>query len=191
MCVRKTNHYFETLKAEIIKRSVPENLSFYEAKEQWEVTHLCKALKGEAYCICTHEIVYNNPIKNIKTGEIVIVGSCCVKKFGIKSFDLRCVGCNEVLPMTNKYVKTLLNNGVKITKKTKIVGHKKCGEWINSKMCQIKHCDKRGLDDLAKTIVAYFGGIILSIWDVPEGIEFSYKEEYEDYLMLLIGQYLR
>lgn len=186
---KRDNYYFEILSAEIRKRSVPANLSFYEAKQQWEVLHLCKTLKGESHCICTHDIIFNNPIRNVKTGEVVVVGSCCVEKFGIKNFDLRCVTCNEVLPKTNKYVKSLLDNGVKITKKTKIVGHKKCGEWINYKISQLLELsgNKRGFDYRSKTIVDYFGGMITSIWDKPEGIEISYRGEYEDYLNLVTG----
>lgn len=187
--------YFETLKVEIILRSVPTGLSFIDARDQWFVESKCKVSYDDGIkCLCGYpHIVYLNRLRNSKTNEIVIVGSCCVKQFEFKELEVCCMECNKRLPDTNKFVSSLLNNHIVLTKKTKIVGHKKCYGRINYNMSMLCNRDTHifTFNERSKYIVNYFGGMIRSIWDKPEGIEISYKENCEDYLMLVIGQYLQ
>jgi hypothetical protein len=200
--------YFETLKEEILKRSVPStdisNLSlstilsplgitFIQARNQWEVDMKWKSDYPKK-CLCGYpNIIYLNRLKNCKTGETVIVGSCCVKQFEFKDLGICCMECNKSLPMTNRFVESLLNNGVILTEDTNIIGHEKCCKTILKQMGLLYYdgnCSDKAFSYRARLVVEYFEGIIRSIWDTPAGIEINYKEQYEDYLILVIGKYL-
>lgn len=185
----KKNYYHEKFKEEIIKHSVPKNLSFLEAKKQWESLHIGR-VEQTTECICTHWIIINEPIRNIYTKEVLIVGSCCIEQFDFDRIELRCIGCSTILTPSNKFVKQLLSRGFKITQKTPIIGHKKCCEWINNRMLSVLECNKYSFKYHCKTFVDYFGGMVRSIYDTPAGIEIAYREDCENYLKMVIGQYL-
>jgi hypothetical protein len=48
----------------------------------------------EKYCVCGHEIIHNCYIMN-KKKEILVIGSCCIKKFMPNKFKIQCEICNK------------------------------------------------------------------------------------------------
>jgi hypothetical protein len=196
--------YFETLKEEIIERSTPNNLSFLEAKAQWSVETKYKVSFDDAQdCLCGYNGIVNlNVLRNNKNGNDVIVGSCCVKQFEFTELLLFCVECKKMLGYTNKYVKSLLDNNIRLTKDSRIVGHKKCCEKVkkdvayllttHNKQLLFPHIYNPGhFTYLAKRVVDYFNGMITEISSEPSGVGFSYHEDYEDYLLLVMNECLQ
>jgi len=125
MC--RDNVYTWKLTQEIINRS-PGAVNFEEALGQWRIIATVK--QGMTDCLCSYKNITNiNVAVNIITNELVNIGSCCVKKFNINIDDtakLKCCECNKPLPFTNKYVRSLYDSGVRMNKKTKVLGHSKC-----------------------------------------------------------------
>ena len=52
-------------------------------------------LPKEYECICTHDIIENCYIQNIITGEILIVGNCCIKKYLKIDTSKKCQKCDK------------------------------------------------------------------------------------------------
>jgi len=53
----------------------------------------------KSLCICGHDIIYNcyitNNFKRFDLNNILILGSCCIKKFIPEGKKKRCINCNE------------------------------------------------------------------------------------------------
>lgn len=52
--------------------------------ENYEIPNV----NGIYYCICSHEITHLNFIEHIKTGIVIQVGNCCVRKIAPRQADL-------------------------------------------------------------------------------------------------------
>ena len=54
-----------------------------DAKQEWDLDEIYKASRGNPEtCLCCHyPILEVCVIRNLKNGETVVVGNCCVKKF--------------------------------------------------------------------------------------------------------------
>lgn len=189
--------YTWKFKEEIIKRS-PGTDNYYEAIQQWAV--IATVRNAQSDCICSKKNIKNlNYVINEHTKELAIIGSCCVKKFGINyhiKSKVHCYVCHKKLSLSNRYVKSLYDNGVTISKKTRVLGHNKCiddmkiiyNELINKLPDEpIRGSLRNGTLDLVQELGKYFVGIIDRI-DIDENralvITLS-GSEYEKYLELL------
>ena len=193
----RDNVYAWRLREEIINRS-PNAVNFEEALKQWRVIGTVK--QGSTDCLCSYKNITNiNIAVNIITNELVNIGSCCVKKFNINIDDkakLKCCKCHKPLPFTNKYVKTLYNNGVRMNASTRIIGHDKCADNINTILTDLlfaigqedntQRSIRNSTHIKLKNFVNYFGGMIkyARINNSCE-LEIDYDPKYEDYLGLL------
>jgi hypothetical protein len=192
----QSNVYAWTLREEIINRS-PGAVNFEEALEQWRV--ICTVKQGMTDCLCSYKNITNiNVAVNIITNELVNIGSCCVKKFNINIDDkakLKCCECNKPLPFTNKYVRSLYDNGVRMNKKTRIIGHDKCTTLIKNRYADLINTLEResstgnirnSTHNMIVNFVNYFGGIIkyAGINSSCE-LELEYEDKYDKYLQLL------
>jgi hypothetical protein len=193
----RDNVYAWTLREEIVNRS-PGAVNFEEALRQWRVVGTVK--QGLTDCLCSYKNITNiNIVVNIITNEFVNIGSCCVKKFNINIDDeakLKCCECDKPLSFTNKYVKSLYDNGVRMNSSTRIIGHTKCVKRIKERLTfvilyNIRDEPAEGSISnrrykLLKYFVNHFGGIIryAGINNSHE-LELEYEDKYEDYLQLL------
>ena len=188
--------YTWKFREEITKRS-PGAENYEEALEQWRV--ICTVKQGMTDCLCSYKNITNiNVAVNIITNELVNIGSCCVKKFNINIDDkakLKCCECNKPLPFTNKYVKSLYDNGVRMNSSTRIIGHDKCSILIKNRYADLINTLERepstgslknSTQNMIINFVKYFGGIIkyAGINSSCE-LELEYEVKYEEYLELL------
>ena len=71
-------HYFEMFKKVLLEHSTSD--SFNEAIKEWTITDLYSD-RGMENCICGHDIVQNVVIEHDESGEELIIGNICMKKF--------------------------------------------------------------------------------------------------------------
>jgi len=184
----------------LIRNSV-DATNLQEALPQWAVVGQVKG-NGTDECLCTYKNIVNlNYVKNKISGNIIIVGSCCVKKFGIDlpvEYQIKCCECRKELPITNKYVEALYNNGIVIHNRVPVIGHDKCMKRIHYALDDLKQTIQNQLPrrtytvgsptyNMMENFVKYFGGIIRKV-EVNDDLELEItlrSEAYEDYLQLL------
>lgn len=72
--------YFETFRKEIVKRSEADN--YDDAITEW--VYMGEAFDEISSCLCGHGIKDNRVVHNTINKNKVIVGNCCIEKFGIE-----------------------------------------------------------------------------------------------------------
>lgn len=181
----------------ILKLS-PGAENYYEAIQQWGVVATMK--RENADCLCGKQHIKNTHYAvNAKTNELILIGSCCVKKFQI-NYDveskIHCFVCHKKLSLSNRYVQSLYNAGVVLNKKTRVLGHNKCIDDMKVIYNQLinKIPDEptkgnltNGTLDLVQELGKYFVGIIKRI-DIDENKALVITlagSEYDNYLQLL------
>jgi hypothetical protein len=71
---------FKKFKEVLLANSV--SVDYKEAIEEW-ISH-GEHFKMSNYCICEHEIINNYIVTNSLNNNQLTIGSCCIKRFGIK-----------------------------------------------------------------------------------------------------------
>ena len=57
-----------------------------------DYTKLKKTNIGDSFCVCGHKIKNKFHVKNLITNKVIIIGSCCIKKFNIQKL---CDDCHK------------------------------------------------------------------------------------------------
>lgn len=193
---QRPNSYTWKFIQEIIKRS-PGASSFEEALLQWEVISIMKSNKPED-CLCSYKNIVNlNFVRNKITDEYIIVGSCCVEKFGViypDKYRIKCHECKKVLPITNDYVQSLFDNHVVIDNTVRVLGHDKCAKRIKYAYDELVHLAssepptgniRHSTYFKIKDFVKYFNGIVVRADIINNKLLIRIKADYEDYFALL------
>lgn len=85
-------NYIKKFMDTIIKYSLSKN--YDEAIKEWvEIDY--SSSPHEDFCICGHEIEQNCHVQNIHNMRILVIGNCCIKKFGIKRSINMCFAWNK------------------------------------------------------------------------------------------------
>lgn len=71
--------YIANFTSELLKYS--EHNSYQEAIKEW--VDYGDHFNQEGFCICGHAIIENCPVRNKLNGNALIVGNCCIRKFGV------------------------------------------------------------------------------------------------------------
>ena len=181
----------------ILKLS-PNASSIEEALKQWEVIYSRKG-QGIDDCICTYKNITNLRFaRNIITNDEIIVGSCCVQKFGIRNGErsiVRCRECHKHLTMNNKYLVSLYEAGIDVNNRLQIIGHDRCAALIKTRYRDILDTIQRepttgsirtSTQNMIKNFVNYFRGIITEMSvDSNNELTISTDARYEEYLEML------
>lgn len=72
--------FIERFSTVLVAASVASN--YDDAIKEWVYQGDVRDRPG--FCICTHPIVRNCIVRNKHTGEELIIGNCCIKKFGVE-----------------------------------------------------------------------------------------------------------
>lgn len=72
--------YIEKFIAAIVKNSVADN--YDEAIKEW--AYYGESFKEDGQCCCSHIIIDNRIVRNIVNKNSLVVGNCCINKFGIE-----------------------------------------------------------------------------------------------------------
>lgn len=72
-------------KSEIFKDVLIENsdsATFEDALDEWDVVDILRTSEVDNHCICTQEINDRRCVKHIARGHCLVIGNCCINKFG-------------------------------------------------------------------------------------------------------------
>lgn len=72
--------YVENFRSAIIKNSVAQ--TYTDAIKEW--AYFGEAFDEDGQCCCGHQIYDNRVVRNRKNSNSLIVGNCCINKFGIE-----------------------------------------------------------------------------------------------------------
>lgn len=72
--------YVENFCGAIVKNSIADN--YDEAVKEW--AYYGESFKEDGQCCCGHKIIDNRIVRNIVNKNSLIVGNCCINKFGIE-----------------------------------------------------------------------------------------------------------
>ena len=74
--------YIETFCNELISSSVSNQ--YINAMQEWVYHGDRWTEPTETHCICGHPIMERCLVKNKNNGIVLVIGNCCIKKFGIE-----------------------------------------------------------------------------------------------------------
>lgn len=143
--------------------------------DEWVVIQSAYDMDAGLKCLCGKENIHHHHIIKNRYNDAILdpIGSSCVKRFGIELLGITCMCCAKQLTETNVYIQAYMKHS-SITKKTLIIGHKKCAKklFIRSKMLG------RYGDYLSKEFVAYFKALRVKVsLDKYANIIMEYTDE--------------
>jgi hypothetical protein len=122
---------FKKLIKFIIINSSDPYQSWDSAKLEWSCYSRLRTDQHGNDCLCGYKNLKNLCyIRNRINNKEAIVGSCCVEKFEIDNFSIKCFRCKKVIGKDNKFYKALYSSGKQITPETKIIGHERCLRYL-------------------------------------------------------------
>jgi hypothetical protein len=91
--------YWDRIKINIenlyLKKSIKQNYSYNEFCNDFKPCETSLDIPLEDKCICDHKIKHNYTYMHIKNNDVLILGSCCIKKFSTMYKNKRtCIDCN-------------------------------------------------------------------------------------------------
>ncbi len=76
----RKNPWSERFWKELLNASVKKNNE--KAINEWELIHVQEGI--EDHCICSKKILHSHIFKNKHTKKVLVVGSCCMRRFGVR-----------------------------------------------------------------------------------------------------------
>lgn len=61
--------------------SASHSREYHEALSEWVFDG--ESFENPSFCICKHDIVQNMVVHNDVNGNTLLIGNCCIKKFGV------------------------------------------------------------------------------------------------------------
>jgi len=170
------NHYITLMKMLQKHSSYPQPsiVSHKQLCGEWMVIESHYDETAGLQCICGKENIHHvNKIVNYYNNTILEpIGSSCVKRFGIEGMAIVCMCCSKTLPNDNPFLQAYMKYQP-ITKKTLIIGHKKCAKKL------MKNAILKGRFGkfLKKEVVSYFKdvGVTMKL-DKDENIDMEYSD---------------